>query len=76
MQEAAGGAHHRKLEKPEAIARLDAILDQDRRVMVARGISAWNIPPKSGDSERTSFGAPTQRRMPVIVATQMLNSIP
>ncbi|EAU66217.1 pyruvate kinase [Stigmatella aurantiaca DW4/3-1] len=37
-----------KLEKPEAIARLDAILDKTDGVMVARGDLGVEIPPRGG----------------------------
>lgn len=65
-----------KLEKPEAIARLDAILDKTDGVMVARGdlgveIPAEEVPAVQKDIIRRS----NLRGLPVIVATQMLNSM-
>jgi pyruvate kinase len=49
-----------KLEKPEAIARLDAILDKSDGVMVARGDLGVELPPEEVPAiRRTSSAAPT-----------------
>lgn len=65
-----------KLEKPSAIERLEAIIEQSDAIMVARGDLGVEIPP-----ERVP---PVQKRIvrlcrnagkPVIVATQMLESM-
>ncbi len=65
-----------KLEKPEAIARLDAILDKTDGVMVARGDLGVEIPPEEVPSiQKDIIRRANARRLPVIVATQMLNSM-
>jgi pyruvate kinase len=65
-----------KLEKPEAIARLDAILDKTDGVMVARGDLGVEIPPEEVPSvQKDIVRRCNQRGLPVIVATQMLNSM-
>ncbi|MBV8046225.1 MAG: pyruvate kinase [Paludibacterium sp.] len=65
-----------KLEKPAAIERLESIVDQADGIMVARGDLGVEMPPE--------LVPPTQRRIlrvcrakgtPVIVATQMLDSM-
>jgi pyruvate kinase len=65
-----------KLEKPEAIARLDAILDKTEAVMVARGDLGVEIPPEEVPSvQKDIIRRCNMRGLPVIVATQMLNSM-
>jgi pyruvate kinase len=65
-----------KLEKPEAIARLDAILDKTEAVMVARGDLGVEIPPEEVPSvQKDIIRRCNIRGLPVIVATQMLNSM-
>jgi pyruvate kinase len=65
-----------KLEKPEAIARLDAILDKTDGVMVARGDLGVEIPPEEVPAiQKDIVKRANLRGLPVIVATQMLNSM-
>lgn len=65
-----------KLERPEAIARLDEILDHADAVMVARGdlgleVPFERVPRVQKDVVRTA----NARGVPVIVATQVLESM-
>ena len=65
-----------KLERPEAIARLDEILDHADAVMVARGdlgleVPFSHVPRVQKDILRTA----NARGVPVIVATQVLESM-
>lgn len=65
-----------KLEKPAAIDRLEAIVDTADAVMVARGdlgveLPAERVPPL----QKRIVRACRQRGRPVIVATQMLESM-
>jgi pyruvate kinase len=65
-----------KIEKPEAVAELDAILAETDAVMVARGdlgveVDIVRVPA----IQKQIIRACNRRRMPVITATQMLDSM-
>jgi pyruvate kinase len=65
-----------KLEKPQAIAHLDAIIAASDGVMVARGdlgveLAAEEVPPL----QKTIIRKANRRGIPVITATQMLESM-
>jgi len=65
-----------KLEKPEAIANLDAILRVADGVMVARGdLGVEMSPEKVPVVQKTIIARARQFRRPVITATQMLESM-
>jgi pyruvate kinase len=65
-----------KLEKPEALARLDAILDKTDGVMIARGDLGVEIPPEEVPAiQKDIIRRANNRGLPVIVATQMLDSM-
>ncbi len=65
-----------KLEKPQALDDLDRILDLSDAVMVARGDLGVELPPEDVPiAQRRIIRAAQQRGLPVVVATQMLESM-
>ena len=77
---AAAGAVHlpivAKLERPQALADLEGILDAADAVMVARGDLGVELPPEDVPVlQKELIRAANRRSKPVIVATQMLESM-
>ena len=65
-----------KIEKPQALEQLDAILDLADAAMVARGDLGVELPPEEVPlAQKRIIRANRQRGKPVIVATQMLESM-
>ncbi len=65
-----------KLEKPQALDNLDAILDLSDAVMVARGDLGVELPPEEVPlAQKRIVRAARARGLPVVVATQMLESM-
>lgn len=65
-----------KIEKPQAIDNLDAILDATDAVMIARGDLGVELPPEKVPALQRKILIQAQRHhTPVIVATQMLESM-
>ena len=65
-----------KIEKPVAVGRLTEILDECEAVMVARGDLGIEMPPEMVPVEQKRIiRAANERAMPVITATQMLDSM-
>lgn len=65
-----------KLERPEAIENLDEILDIADGVMVARGDLGVELPPEQVPlMQKEIIKRANQRSIPVITATQMLDSM-
>ncbi|WP_376093291.1 pyruvate kinase [Roseomonas sp. CCTCC AB2023176] len=65
-----------KMEKPQAVENLDAILDLADAVMVARGDLGVECPPEEVPLiQKRIVRASRARGLPVIVATQMLESM-
>lgn len=65
-----------KLEKPEAIDHLDAILQATDAVMVARGDLGVELPPEMVPAiQKRIISRASAMRVPVITATQMLESM-
>jgi pyruvate kinase len=65
-----------KLEKPQALENLGAVLDLSDAVMVARGDLGVELPPEEVPiAQKRIIRAAQLRGMPVVVATQMLESM-
>jgi pyruvate kinase len=65
-----------KLEKPQAIERLEEILNVADAVMVARGDLGVELPPESVPvMQKRIIARANALKVPVIVATQMLESM-
>ena len=65
-----------KMEKPQALDNLDAILDLSDAVMVARGDLGVELPPEEVPlAQKRIVRAARERGIPVVVATQMLESM-
>jgi pyruvate kinase len=65
-----------KLEKPQALENLGAILDLSDAVMVARGDLGVELPPEEVPlAQKRIVRAARQLGKPVVVATQMLESM-
>ena len=65
-----------KLEKPQALDNLDAILALSDAVMVARGDLGVELPPEEVPlAQKRIVRAARQAGIPVVVATQMLESM-
>ncbi len=65
-----------KLEKPQAVERLDAIVAASDGVMVARGDLGVELPPEEVPlAQKRIVRAARERGLPVVVATQMLESM-
>jgi pyruvate kinase len=65
-----------KIEKPAALADLAAVLDQCDGVMVARGDLGVELDPEEVPvAQKTIVRAARRRGLPVIIATQMLESM-
>jgi pyruvate kinase len=65
-----------KLEKPQAIANLEAIVDQCDAIMVARGDLGVELSPEKVPLiQKRIIHLCNQKGIPVITATQMLNSM-
>ncbi len=73
----AGRAHIvAKLEKPQALHRLDEIIDLSDAIMVARGDLGVEVPPEDVPGiQKRIIRASREKGKPVIVATQMLDSM-
>ncbi|MBV9736046.1 MAG: pyruvate kinase [Acidisphaera sp.] len=65
-----------KLEKPQALENLDAVLGLSDAVMVARGDLGVELPPEEVPlAQKRIVRAARGRGLPVVVATQMLESM-
>jgi pyruvate kinase len=65
-----------KIERPEALEDVDAIVDMADAIMVARGDLGVELPPEQVPiAQRQLVDAARARNKPVIVATQMLESM-
>jgi len=77
IDESGGGAGIvAKIERPEALEDMDAIVDIADAIMVARGDLGVELPPEQVPiAQRQLVDAARARNKPVIVATQMLESM-
>ncbi|MBT6274362.1 MAG: pyruvate kinase [Chromatiales bacterium] len=65
-----------KIERPEALEGIDGILDVADAIMVARGDLGVELPPEQVPAlQQQLLDRARQRNRPVIVATQMLESM-
>jgi Pyruvate kinase len=65
-----------KIEKPQALVHLDELIQQSDAVMVARGDLGVEMPPEDVPSaQKRIVGACRLAGKPVVVATQMLDSM-
>lgn len=65
-----------KIEKPAALRELDAICDASDALMVARGdLGVELAPPDVPVAQKTIVRAARSRGLPVVIATQMLDSM-
>jgi pyruvate kinase len=65
-----------KIEKPEALDDIEAIIDTSDAIMVARGDLGVELPPEAVPNVQEELvDLARARRRPVIVATQMLESM-
>jgi len=65
-----------KLEKPQALENLDAVIAESDAVMVARGDLGVELPPEEVPlAQKRITRAARLRGIPVVVATQMLESM-
>ncbi len=65
-----------KIEKPEALAEIEAIVDESDGIMVARGDLGVEMPPEQVPLvQKRLLELCAHKRKPVIVATQMLDSM-
>ncbi|MCR5349175.1 MAG: pyruvate kinase [Bacilli bacterium] len=65
-----------KIENPEAVQKIEAIVDVAEGVMVARGDLGVEIPPETvPDVQRNIITVCRNKGKPVITATQMLDSM-